>query len=114
MKLSDSPILNFFRRMLWFMLTLINWVAYIPTFFVIFVTEIVFMFIVLPIIWVFAGKNVTQKIYDIVFKHSNENLWFVEPRDRGGCAKFESIIPIHGKYIQEYIDLILPKTDSVY
>ena len=114
MKVSDSPILNFFRRMLWFMLTLINWVAYIPTFFVIFVTEIVFMFIVLPIIWVFAGKNVTQKIYDIVFKHSNEKLWFVEPWDRGGCAKFESIIPIHGKYIQEYIDLILPKTDSVY
>ena len=34
--------------------------------------------------------------------------------DRGGRAKFESMIPIHGKYIQEYIDLVLPKTDSVY
>ena len=59
MKLSDSPILNFFRRMLWLVLTLINWVVYIPTFFVIFVTEVVFMFIVLPIIWMFVGNNVT-------------------------------------------------------
>ena len=114
MKLSDSPILNFFRRMLWFVLTLVNWVVYIPTFFVIFVTEVVFMFIVLPIIWMFVGNNVTQKIYNNVFKHSNEKLWFVEHWDRGGRAKFESMIPIHGKYIQEYIDLVLPKTDSVY
>ena len=113
MKVSDSPILNFLRRMLWFVLTLVNWVVYIPTFFVIFVTEVVFM-CVLPIIWVFAGKNVTQKIYDGVFKHSNEKLWFVEPWDRVGCAKFESMIPIHGKYLQEYIDLLLPKIDSVY
>lgn len=113
MKLSDSPILNFIRRMLWFVLTIINWAIYIPTFFMIFVLEIVFMGL-LPLIWVFCGKNVTQKIYNIVFKHSNEKLWFVEPWDRGGRAKFESMIPIHGKYIQEYIDLVLPKTDSVY
>lgn len=113
MKLSDSPILNFIRRMLWLVLTLINWAVYIPTFFVIFITEVVFMFIVLPIIWVVVGKTVTEKIYDCVFKHSNEKLWFVEPWDRGGRAKFESMIPIHGKYIQEYIDLMLPKNDYV-
>ena len=107
-----SSILNFFRRMLWLVLTLVNWAVYIPTFFAVFITEVV-MYIVLPIIWMFAGKTNTEKVYNALFTHSNEKLWFVEPWDRVGRVKFESIIPIHGKYIQKYINLILPKNDCI-
>ena len=113
MKLSDSPILNFIRRMLWLALSIANWVIYVPTFFIVFALEIVFIFFGGPIIWVFIGKEKTEIIFEYLFTHSNSKLWYVEPWKRGGRAKFESIIPIHGKFIQEYIDMILPENDFV-
>ena len=101
--------MNFCRRLLWLVLTIINWAIYIPTFVMIYVLEIVAI-VLLPVVWVFCGRTVTQKIYDGIFKHSNEKLWFVEPWDyRSNDMTFVSWIPIHGKYIQKYIDLLLPK-----
>lgn len=113
MKLTDSTILNFLRRVLWLVLSIANWVIYVPTFFILFVLEIVFIFFCGPIIWMLIGKEKTEIIFDYLFTHTNSKLWYVEPWERGGRAKFESIIPIHGKFIQEYIDVILPEDDAV-
>ena len=112
MKFSNSPILNFFRRVLWLVLSIVNWAIYVPTFLIVFALEIVFIFFCCPIIWVFIGKKKTQIIFEYLFTHSNSKLWYIEEWKRG-CKKFESIIPTHGKFIQEYIDMILPENDFV-
>lgn len=113
MKLSDSPILNFLRRVLWLVLSIANWAIYVPTFFIVFVFEIVFIFFCGPIVWMFIGKEKTEIIFKYLFTHTNSKLWHVEPWECDGHAKFESIIPIHGKFIQEYIDMILSENDFV-
>ena len=113
MKLSNSPILNFLRRMLWLVLSIANWVIYVPTFLIVFVIEIVFIFFCCPIIWVFIGKEKTEILFDYLFTHTNSKLWYTEPWKRGGREKFESIIPVYGKFIQEYIDMILPENDFI-
>jgi hypothetical protein len=113
MKLSDSTILNFIRRVLWLALSIVNWAVYVPTFFIVFALEIVFIAFCGPIIWLFIGNEKTETIFEFLFIHSNSKLWYVEPWKRGGRGKFESIVPIHGKFIQEYIDMILPDNDFV-
>lgn len=90
-------ILNIVRRILWIVLSLINWTLY-ATFFVLYVVFLFLLVAVQPLLWLILGFDNTTKVFDFLFTHSNKELWHPE---RWNGDTFSGVIPLHVAYIQE-------------
>ena len=91
---------NLGKRLLYVVETIINWAIYLPIGGIIFVLEFLGTVVFVPLLWILAGTDTTNKVMDLFYFHSNDELWLREPGDNP--EHFDSMIPIWAYYVQKH------------
>ena len=87
-------------RLLYIILTILNWVIYVLTMTAFLVIGTCGICIMTPILWVLLGSDKLETLYSKIFNHSNDELWWRDLSE--DPDNFTSLWPLWGLYVQKH------------